>query len=256
MARVRRGSLAVLAQMKNEALGLREWLAHYTWQGADAILLLDNGSTDDWRGIVADFPSAVVLPAPERYAQPLNLGEIGRPWLEERGYEYVLVTDLDNFFWSERRGKSVKDLVLEALDAEGDAAQFTCPYHHFGSSGYDRQPPSIRECLTRRSAVTSEVRFGSSVVRLQSLLRIHGEVQTVQGRTVACPPGLLNFHYKAQSREYWEKVKLPRGDAQSEKDNGYRTWQQFEFEDRTGNATEDARLRDALRGAGLALTSC
>ena len=150
----------------------------------------------------------------------------------------------------------MKDLAIEALHADKGAAQFTCPFHHFGSNGYDKQPLSIRECLTRRSAVMSEVRFGSSVVRLQSLLRIRGEVQIVQGQTVSCPSGLLNFHYKAQSREHWAKVKLPRGDAVNEKDNGYRTWQQFEFEDRTGNATVDARLRDALRGAGLASTSC
>ncbi len=150
----------------------------------------------------------------------------------------------------------MKDIVIEALHADKGASQFTCPYHHFGSSGYNRQPYSIRECLTRRSAVVSDVRFGSSVVRLQDLLRIHGEVQSVQGETVPCPNGLLNFHYKAQSQEYWAKVKLPRGDAQNEKDNGHRSWQQFEIEDKTGNATSDFRLKNALINAGLASGLC
>lgn len=255
MQRINPGSFAILAQMKNEAMGLREWLAHYTWQGADLILLLDNGSTDEYQGIVAAFSNAVVLPAPERYAQPLNFGEIGRPYLEERGYEFVLVTDLDNFFWSEQSGRTMKDLVIETLHAEG-SSQFTCPFHHFGSSGFDRQPKSVRECLTKRSAWTSPVYFGSSVVRLPNLLRLNNEAHAVQGETVPCPPGLLNFHYKAQSREYWEKVKLPRGDAVNERDNGYRSWQQFEMEDKTGNTTLDFRLRDALRDAGLAGGVC
>lgn len=148
------------------------------------------------------------------------------------------------------------DLVIEIFHADKDASQFTCPFHHFGSSGFDRQPQSVRECLTRRSAVTSEVRFGSSIVRLQNLLRINGEVQTVQGKTVPCPDGLLNFHYKAQSREYWARVKLPRGDAQSEIHDCYRSWQQFDFEDKTGNATSDFRLRDALKIAGLTSGLC
>ena len=256
MRQVKVGTFALLAQMKNEAMGLREWLAHHFWQGADAIVLLDNGSTDDFHSIVADFPRAVVLSAPERYAQPLNFAEIGRPWLEEHGFEFLLVTDLDNFFWSEVSGRTMKDLVVETLHADRRASQFTCPFHHFGSSGFDRQPKSVRECLTLRSAWPSPVYFGSSVVRLQSLLRLNNEAHHVQGETVPCPTGLLNFHYKAQSREYWEKVKLPRGDAVNEKDNGYRSWQQFDIEDRTGNTTLDVRLRDALQAAGLASGTC
>lgn len=249
-------SFAVLTQIKNEAMGLREWLAHYTWQGADIILLLDNGSTDIFRNIVADFPNTVVLPAPELYAQTFNFGEIGRPWLEEHGVEYVLVTDADNFFWSERSGKTLKDLVIEGFGIREDASQFTCPFHHFGSNGYEKQPKSVRECLTKRSAVTSAVQFGSSVVRLRNLVRFNIEAHTVRGKTVPCPEGLLNFHYKAQSREYWAKIKLPRGDAVNKNDDGYRSWAQFELEDKIGNATSDFRLRDALRNARIASGLC
>ena len=104
--------------------------------------------------------------------------------------------------------------------------------------------------------MTSPVYFGSSVVRLQSLLRLNNEAHSVKGKTIPCPSELLNFHYKAQSREYWAKVKLPRGDAVNEKDNGYRSWQQFDIEDKTGNATSDFRLRDALINAGLASGLC
>ena len=245
MKQVNTGSFAIMAQMKNEAMGLREWLAHYTWQGVDTILLLDNGSTDDFQSIVADFPNAVVLSAPERYAQPYNFGEIGRPWLEERGFEYVLVTDLDNFFWSERSGQTMKDLVIETLHTDKHASQFTCPFHHFGSNGYDRQPKSISENVLREDQLQCQ-KFISAVL----------SCACIQGKTVPCPAGLLNFHYKAQSREYWAKVKLPRGDAVNEKDNGHRSWQQFDIEDRTGNATSDFRLRDTLRTAGFASGLC
>lgn len=247
--------LGVLAIIKNEAMGLREWLAHYSWQGVDAILLLDNGSTEPYDDILVDFPFATLLPAPERYAQALNYGEIGRPWFEERGVDFVAVLDIDEFFWSEQRGSTLKDLVARAFSDES-ASQFTCPFHHFGSNGYDRQPQSVRECLTKRSAVTSEVMHGKSVVRLRDLLRFNLHVHEVRGTAIPCPPALLNFHYKVQSREYWARVKMTRGDVNTESDNGARSWTQFDLDDRTGSTTTDIRLRDALRSAGPTNVTC
>ena len=47
--------LALMAMFKNEAMGIREWVEHYVWQGVDTILLLDNNSTDDWRSKIRDF---------------------------------------------------------------------------------------------------------------------------------------------------------------------------------------------------------
>ena len=76
------GAFAVLAQFKNEATGLREWLRHHIWQGVDHFLLLDNGSTDAWAPIAAEFGAAVtVLPAPARHAQVENYRALGLPWL-------------------------------------------------------------------------------------------------------------------------------------------------------------------------------
>ena len=251
----RAGSLAILAVIKNEAMGLREWLAHYTWQGVDTILLLDNGSTERYDDILADYPSAVLLPAPERYAQVLHYGEIGRPWLEEHGIDFVAVVDVDEFLWSQEQGRTLKDLVLGALDGVNGGSQLSCAFHHFGSSSYDRQPPSVRECLTMRSASTSAVIHGKSIVRMRDLLRFNIHAHDVKGGTLPCPKGLLNFHYKVQSREYWARVKMPRGDVSSESFNGARTWQIFDAEDRTGNVTVDTRLRDTLRTTNLAPTS-
>ena len=42
-----RGTVGVMAIMKNETDVLREWIQHYRWQGVDKIFLIDNGSTDD-----------------------------------------------------------------------------------------------------------------------------------------------------------------------------------------------------------------
>jgi len=49
-----RGTVGVLAIMKNESLVLREWVDHYRWQGVDRIFLIDNGSDDDPYGILEE----------------------------------------------------------------------------------------------------------------------------------------------------------------------------------------------------------
>ena len=241
--------LAVLCILRDESLNLREWLQHYVWQGVDLFLLLDNGSTDGFDAITTDFPTVTVLRAPERRMQVLHYNELGRPWLEQRGIQYVAVVDVDEFFFAEEPRATFRDVAMLALQ---NASQFTCAFHHFGSSGFVLQPYSVRECFTMRSAVTSAVEHGKSVVRLQDLRHFAIHQHVVAGATAPCPLGLLNFHYKTQSREYWERVKLMRGDVNQAGNEAAYSWAVFDADDRTGNATRDTRLRDRLRSEGLA----
>jgi len=106
---------AVMAMMKDEHFSLREWLEHYTWQGADVVLLLDNNSTVSVEHVTRDFPIVTVLPAPLRHLQHQYYGSLGREWLEARGVDYVLVVDVDEYFFSDAPGRTLKDLVVEAL---------------------------------------------------------------------------------------------------------------------------------------------
>ena len=238
------GRLVALAQFKNEASGLREWLRHHQWQGVEHFLLLDNGSTDNWRGAVQEFAAVVtVLPAPTRHAQVEHYRSLGLPWLAARRAEYVAILDLDEYFWGAGNA-TLRELSARAL--AGGAAQLTCPFHHFGSSGWVAQPRSVRACFTRRSAGLSAVAHGKSVVRLAQLRAPAIHAHSVAGATAPCPAGLLLFHYKTQSREYWERVKMARGSATTSAWDGVRDWDFFAREDATGNATDDFRLRDAL----------
>ena len=245
--------LALLAIFRNEATSLREWLQHYLWQGVDIVLLLDNGSTDGWQAAVAEFGArVVVLPAPEAHAQELLYNEVGRPWLEARGVSLVLVADVDEFLWGDAalgglKGVAARALLGGAASSAAPPGQLTCGFHHFGSSGFEAQPPSVHECFTWRSSGLSEERHGKSVVRLEALRRFAIHVHEVRGATLPCPEGLLNFHYKAQSRAYWRTVKLNRPDPNSADLDGAKGWEQFEQEVAIGSAVEDARLREAVR---------
>ena len=250
---------AVMAMMKDEHFSLREWLEHYTWQGADVVLLLDNNSTVSAAHVARDFPIVTVLPAPLRHLQHQYYGSLGREWLEARGVDYVLVVDVDEYFFSDAPGRTLKDLVVEAL--QGAPAQLTCAFHHFGSSGFEKQPAGVRECFTRAARFdpafeAANWQFGKSAIRLRdaSLFSIHHHV--VHGPSVGCPPNMRYNHYRVQSREFWERVKMARGAADHPHMDSYRTLKKFHTDDAWGNDTDDFVLRDLLRSAGLAKGAC
>ena len=251
-------TFAVMALFKDEDMNMREWLEHYTWQGADYILLLDNGSTRPFAHIVADFPNAAVLPAPLNFKQREYYSTAGREWLEARAVDLVLVADLDEFFWGE--GASLKDHFVGAMMGEGGAAQAICRYEKFGSNGFSAHPASLRECLTRRGEpqpeVETDVSYFKSVVRLAALRRFEIHFHLVEGPSVTCPPGVRYFHYKTQSREFWERVKMARGDSHNPALQSHRDWRVWDAEEARGNDTDDTALRDALRAAGLARGEC
>jgi hypothetical protein len=52
-------NLVVVAIFKNEAVAIREWLLHHIRQGVEHFYLINNGSTDDWQSQVEGLPVTV-----------------------------------------------------------------------------------------------------------------------------------------------------------------------------------------------------
>ena len=187
--------VAVVGFMKNEAHVLREWLEHYFWQGADAVLLMDNGSTDDVASILNDFPRVEVISAPRRHSQERQYNEIAAPWLRLNNISVVIVVDLDEFLFS-RDERSLQEVLLEfffdpdrseqAANAGGepDAAAVFIHWSIFGSSGHENQPPTVREHFTWRNNATRaldwDFRNGKSVARVDMLKEIGIHRHTVE----------------------------------------------------------------------------
>lgn len=247
--------LGVVGIFKNEALGLAEWIRHYKSQGADHIILLDNGSTDAWQEAVAAAGAAGVhvLPAPEKHQQAQHYNTHALPLLAELEVTAVAVVDLDEYLFATGPGETLKTVARSTLSA-GTASQFACPWHMFGSSGHAQQPSSVRVGFTWRrggvDTVDPPVNF-KAVALVQHVQRLNVHVHDVWGATAPCPPGLQLNHYPIQSREYFERAKIGRGDAANPAAEALRDWDYFaayDFKDR-----EDFALRDvALREEGMA----
>ena len=238
-------TFGIIGIFKNEAMGIREWIEHYIWQGVDKILLLDNNSTDNWRDAIKDIKDidkyVTVKHAEKIHAQDEHYNTLGWPWLKENNIKVVGILDLDEYMFG-TDGKNLKQHVVEIFSAPNRPSRFSCNWTMFGSSGHDKQPASIRKSFTMRMReLGKDVKTIAWVDDIKEG-GLHLHTSHVTGNTIECPAGIQLNHYAIQSREFFEKVKMSRGDAHSAKSNSVRDWTYFErydFKD-----LEDRKLAD------------
>jgi glycosyltransferase involved in cell wall biosynthesis len=247
--------VSVLAIFKNEAGAIREWIEHYLWQGFDTLLLLDNGSTDNSADIAKTTAAelnrtadVLILPAPgiNRQAAHYNSALLRLRSLSD----IALIVDLDEFLYSTDTAPAADHIRTHFTHP---IAQLTFPMLRFGSSGHIKQPPSIRTGFIHRKLESAEdAHYGNrkSAVRLSSVLLFVVHVHQVLGDTLNLEsketPLRLN-HYRIQSREWFGKVKMGRGDVNGmdhSQGPGVRDWKYFEKHDY--KEVKDTGLRDKV----------
>lgn len=259
--------LAVYAQFKNEGHILNEWLDHYVHEGVDHFYLVDNGSTDSYQ-IEPRFQSrATLLYNDKKHAQQ----EIGdqvyqtiRPLCK-----WLVVVDLDEFMYT-CHYPSIHDYLVALKTSGSRATAIAVPWKIFGSSGHKTQPPSVvPHFLFRGSRHASTVKtiFQPSYYKT---FHFHTPRQPIHEKYIAPPYFVYSFatskdewapkdtipsnveikegelvlnHYATQSSQYFESVKMTRGDATSSdsiKDEAY--FKRYDHNDvmDTGLATKRA----------------
>jgi len=172
MVRRKRYNLVVVGMFKNEISILREWLDHNIAIGVEHFYLIDNGSTDGCstilypymhRGIVTLVtdprrwshgagsyiqPGVYYDPKRSRYVSAQNRYHNTQSILLNAHFlrlvkeqaDWVLIIDIDEYIFSPLG--AVSD-VLRTLPNE--CTDIWTPWRIFGSSGHDRQPPSVRK---------------------------------------------------------------------------------------------------------------
>ena len=237
---------AIVAIFKNEAMGIAEWVEHYLWQGADMILLLNNNSNDDWEKALEKFDKTkvVILPAEKLYAQSEHYSGTGIKWLRDNAIDIVSILDIDEYLFC-KDGTPLKEYFCKTFQGPNPPAYIVCKWKMFGSSGHIKQPQSIRRsflcCKTDIS--TSQTKSTYLVKNLKDRIEVHvpnpGFGQVLEASNV-----LQLNHYAIQSKEYYEKVKMSRGDVANINFNNIRNWTQFENYDYCEE--KDERLKNLL----------
>lgn len=220
--------LTVAAIFKNEAIALREWCQHYFNEDADHILLIDNGSSDDFIPQIADFISAgkiTLLVDPTPYDQDNVYNRLLVPYLKST--TWLQIMDMDEFMYG--RNGSIVD-YLKTLDE--DVGAIRVGWKMFGTSGHLVQPQSIIQSFTNRGPYYGDNINIKSIFRSRAathlkmhkteILRNYREIAPYQpprpagtgtNETDLAEHVLHLNHYSLQSRDWFMKVKATRGDA-------------------------------------------
>ncbi len=254
--------LGLGAVMKNEAHVVDEWLRHYAAEGVEHFYLIDDGSTDGTRDVVRPWIGARRVTLTIDTTPHDQVGKYNRHLsraLDE--CEWLAVVDLDEFVYA--KTGTIAGFLRGASRQTGAV---WIPWKNYGSSGHLEQPGSVVSGFVRRASYAAGKRaLGKSIVRSAAVRRLHihehplrrGWVYVDGGgrRVVPGPDSRVHLdeevlarstlhlnHYKIQSWEWFERVKMTRGDVASPESDSVRDRAYFEAAD--DNEVLDAELRD------------
>ena len=247
-------TLGVLGIMKNEAFNIDEWVQHYLSVGAGKIFLIDNGSTDDtvrkaqnWvaRGVVE------LVEYPERYRQRQHYWTAFKQLKIAQKCQWLVVADLDEF-WFCPSGQLMSEQLKEFRDIDVIYGN----WRMFGSNGHITHPASLRQGFTLREPHLHTHRYRkyicrTKVVKNQHSLGIHAVTGARSERTVSDNELFHLNHYPIQSLEYFQKVKMTRGDATKSSNNLVRNMAYFQHYD-ADCSQEDRLLADLVASGKIA----
>lgn len=207
--------LVAAGVFKNEAHILDEWVCHYRLHGIEHLYLINDGSTDNFKEVLAPHIQSgyvTLLHQTEKidtYPRQKRVYErLLRPYLSTSKWWAIL--DLDEFLYDPTR-IDVKQAIREMENADQNISQITVPWVMFGSSGHIDQPRLVvPNFLWRKRQVGDNVK---SIFRSDFLKEFDVHIHKMKrGDTKACNTLLLN-HYVIQSWKFFERVKMTRGDC-------------------------------------------
>jgi hypothetical protein len=209
--------LSILAIFKNETMNLKVWLEHYLWQGVKHFYLIDNDSDDSPLSILQEYIDKGIVSyyfLPEKHKQEQHYRYVfDKADLKNNTY-WLAVCDLDEFFYGVDKKLSIK---LRSLESYFDYV--SCNWLMFGSDGLVQHPPDIRTAITHREKdlhLLTKYIFKTSVIANSSQIHIHSltNLSYIDKKRIRIANQLIKLnHYPIQSLEFFEKVKMTRGAA-------------------------------------------
>jgi hypothetical protein len=236
-------TLCVLSVFKNERHILYEFVNHYLLEKVDTIFLIDDGSNDDyfelnktWLNELIDSGKVVIVKSSSNN-QVRNYNSQINKIVE---YDWVLVCDLDEFFFSVAENSTLKSLLNDEL-SEFDYIRV--PWKLFKHID-NIQPKSIIENNVYTHTTSLDISSGSRgykyMVKTEKIkkLNIHECIFNDKTHKIKifknCHNNLIqNNHYRTQSDEFLDNVKRNRGGGVNEsKYKNYNAHKNFPYEKR------------------------
>lgn len=221
-------SLGLLVIAKNEGMVIDEFVRHYMWQGVDQIYLIDNGSTDDMKEKISPYVEKGIVQyfyKPESHQQEEHYNTIYNSTARKQ-CKWVIVCDVDEYIYNRNKGKNIQSFTSK-LDYD-KTSMVMMNWKLFGSSDFKEQPAEIRKSFLHRKKdldMNTKCIVNTSLV---NKLRIHIHETEFPDKIILVNPKDLSLnHYAIMSKEYFEKVKMTRGDASTAGFENVRDWNYF-----------------------------
>lgn len=232
--------LTVMMIFKNEEMIIKEWIEHYLWQGVEHFYLIDNGSDDNYLEQIKTFIDdgyITIYNKPQKHQQVKHYNDVFNEIKKDT--EWLIVCDADEYFYCPKT--TLKDYIKK-IDNDGVSCVM-CNWNLFGSSGFEKQPESIRKSFIYKSNKLNKFTKYITKTDIVHRLDIHIMYPKTECSVITDNENIRLNHYQIMSKEYFEKIKMKRGDAvYSQKDNNYRTWSYFNNKDENTNILEDRTL--------------
>jgi len=231
---------------KNEEMIIRDFIQHYIEQGVEHIYAIDNGSTDNTAAILKTYVSTGYVSyyyMPEIGKQEQHYNAVFKSNIQDE-CEWIMVNDFDEYVFGVH--KPLREYLENDLSSH-DYLQFRMI--NYGSSGHIKHPKDVRCSFIHRYPEdhTYESDNRKGMVRCSKVrkLRVHSHVLKRGVGIYEVPNTVLRMnHYISMSKEYWETVKMTRGDSFY----GNRLQRTMDIFDKYNNyaTVEDGSLRDLV----------
>ncbi len=256
---------------KNESMNMSEWITHYFNRGVDHIYMIDDGSTDNYLDIIMPYVDAGTITLfkndiPKiKNRQVLAYNKFLLPRLHQS--EWFMINDMDEFVYSPNTLK-----LCDVLDKYSDYGTIYNNWFNFNSNNNIEHPKSIvdscilrmkedqvvfaklPDCSWKNIKATSvkfiiNTKFFDCKKGFSDVHVVDSNVKSIRLSNKENNYDMIINHYMTQSKEFWEKVKMQRGDVNNYFPDDARNWHYFSTYD-IGDVV-DTRLRDQNKEYGL-----
>jgi len=238
-------TLSLLIICKNEGMIIDEFVQHYKWQGIEHIYLIDNGSTDNMKEVLAPYINEGYISyyyLPEQQKQIVHYNTVYKMIRYET--KWLIVCDADEYIYNTNKN----DTILSYISLLPNTInRVFINWKMYSSSGFITQPESIRKSfIWRRNSLDKD---GKCIINTKytNSLAIHyhnHDDAPSENIDINNPPELKLNHYTIMSKEYFTKIKTNRGDAYDNSKKRDITY--FESYDKSDSEVIDEDLKNLL----------
>lgn len=238
--------LSIGCIFKNEAINMKEWLDHYINRGVEHFYMINDDSSDNFLELLTPYIDNDLVTLynndiskiPNR--QILSYDKFLIPSMSNSNW--FLICDMDEFIYS-----PVSLTIPSIIKQYEDYNTLYSNWLNFNSNNNIIHPKSIVESCIKRMDInqiiyaptpngwehqnsSSRKYIIQSRLNIPSSLGVHDPNYIGKSLNISFNSGINELHinhYLTQSREFWEKIKMKRGDVNNWHSDEARDWDYF-----------------------------